>query len=102
MTKTTTSDAQATREILDANPGMLWLKATHASGQEFAVRFGGDVYEVLLICSDGVAVSVWDVVHFSLRFTLEGELPARISADLDQSLFTRAINDTLPTINVAA
>ena len=104
MTTTTTTptatDAQAARNILDANPGMLWQSATHADGQKFPCRFAGDHYEVLLNGSDGVAVTTWEKWHFAMRFTLEGHLAPDTSAQIDQALFSGMLKGRLQTITV--
>ncbi len=92
------NDKQAANEILEANPNMLWRRATHADGKEFAVRFSTDGWEVLLFAAKEYGVSTWTAEHFWLRFTLVEYLDPKLSADLDRMLFRDHVRGALKTV----
>ncbi len=95
------TDKQASQDLLDSNPGMLWRRAlTKKDNFEFAARFSKDSgeYEVLHICLDGLVISIWSEAKFESTFHLSEFISPKMSSDLDQKLFSLQINNQLKTV----
>ena len=87
---TNATDLQAAAELIASNPTMLWHRTTHRmSGLQFASRFNGHAFEVVLVVRDAskFALSVWSVENFEARFERGEALDAGLSAALDAKMF---------------
>jgi hypothetical protein len=94
------TDDQAAQAMLDSAPSMLWRRARHADGRDFAVHFNGCGWDVILFVGGGYAISVWDAAHFDARFTVTEYLDAGMSAALDRTLFQAQLDGSLQVVDV--